>query len=233
MNNEIKLIGQTEVEGITFTGVEGGFGEGKKSMLAKDVADIHNRPLKKINELINNNRNRFIDRKDIVDLLFSDNYKQFAKEKGLIGSNRTQNVYLLSERGYAKLCNLFKSDEFISNKILKHYFMSSIVAEPTNTKEYSFYEQLHEQLEVFNILDGKAQYTVKNEKGTNYRIDYYIPSLNIAIEYDENEHTNYTYEQHNGRQDYIESKLGCKFIRVSDKYSINIACAKVLKQLFA
>lgn len=111
MNNEIKLIGQTEVDGIKFTGVEGGFGEGKKSMLAKDVADIHNRPLKKINELINNNRNRFIDRKDIVDFLSpSEGLRDFAKENGLIGSNRTQNVYLLSERGYSKLLKIMDDD---------------------------------------------------------------------------------------------------------------------------
>ena len=51
----------------------------------------------------------------------------------------------------------------------------------------------------------------------NYRIDYYIPNLNIAIEYDENDHKNYTYEQQEGRQKKIEKELGCRFIRISDK----------------
>ena len=60
----------------------------------------------------------------------------------------------------------------------------------------------------------------------NYRIDYYIPNLNIAIEYDENDHKNYTYEQQEGRQKKIEKELGCRFIRISDKNSdeFNIEC---------
>ena len=34
-------------------------------------------------------------------------------------------------------------------------------------------------------------------------IDYYIPSLNITIEYDENGHASYKYEEHEGRQKEI------------------------------
>ena len=49
------------------------------------------------------------------------------------------------------------------------------------------------------------------------RIDYYIPSLNITIEYDENGHASYKYEEREGRQKEIEKELGCKFIRVTDK----------------
>ena len=50
-------------------------------------------------------------------------------------------------------------------------------------------------------------------------IDYYIPSLNITIEYDENGHASYKYEEHEGRQKEIEKELCCKFIRVTDKES--------------
>ena len=51
MSNElIKINGITEVNGMKFNDVEGGFGEAKKSILAKDIAIIHGRELKKINE---------------------------------------------------------------------------------------------------------------------------------------------------------------------------------------
>ncbi len=76
-------------------------------------------------------------------------------------------------------------------------------------KEIVFLNKLEEKLD----LKGIRQYRVLDGK---YRIDYYIPDLNIAIEYDENDHKNYTYEQHEGRQREIEDKLGCRFIRVSD-----------------
>ena len=112
MDNElIKINGTKEVNGMKFHEIEGGFGKNKKSMLAKDIAIIHGRELKKINELINNNRNRFKDHIDIIDFLNpSEGLRDFAKENGLIGSNRTQNVYLLSERGYSKLLKIMDDD---------------------------------------------------------------------------------------------------------------------------
>ena len=112
MDNElIKINGTKEVNGMKFHEIEGGFGKNKKSMLAKDIGIIHGRELRKINELINNNRNRFKDHIDIIDFLNpSEGLRDFAKENGLIGSNRTQNVYLLSERGYSKLLKIMDDD---------------------------------------------------------------------------------------------------------------------------
>ena len=65
---KLKINGITEVSGMKFCDIEGGFGEDKKSMLVKDIANIHGRDLGKINELINNNRKRFKDSIDIIDL---------------------------------------------------------------------------------------------------------------------------------------------------------------------
>lgn len=48
---------------------------------------------------------------------------------------------------------------------------------------------LEKTLSVFE-LKGIRQFKVGK-----YKIDYYLPSLNIAIEYDENKHKGYTYEQ--------------------------------------
>lgn len=49
-----------------------------------------------------------------------------------------------------------------------------------------------------------------------YRLDFYFKKYNLAIEYDEEDHKNYTYEQQEGRQREIEKELGCKFIRVKE-----------------
>ena len=56
---DIKVIGQEKVGNIKFTGIEGGFGKDKKAMLVKDIAQIHESSVTRINELINRNRKRF------------------------------------------------------------------------------------------------------------------------------------------------------------------------------
>ena len=97
---ELQIKGLITVEGMKFHEIEGGFGEGKKSMLVKEIAEIHGRPTGKINELINKNRRRFLDGIDVIDLkgksdiLLKDNeiYTQNAL-------NKSTNIYLLSERG--------------------------------------------------------------------------------------------------------------------------------------
>lgn len=96
----------------------------------------------------------------------------------------------------------------------------------TSRKEIEFLDQLEESLKPFNIK-GIRQYNV-----LSYRIDYYISSLNIAIEYDENNHKDYTYEQHDGRQKEIEKELNCKFIRVSDKNTNGYNIGLVIKEMF-
>ncbi|MBY2719476.1 ORF6N domain-containing protein, partial [Clostridioides difficile] len=71
INKEITVLGTLEVEGMEFHNIEGGFGENKKAMSVKDIAKIHNRELKHVNELINNNIKRFKDGIDILDLKVS------------------------------------------------------------------------------------------------------------------------------------------------------------------
>ena len=92
--------------------------------------------------------------------------------------------------------------------------------------ETEFVNKLEESLKVINITDGIRQYSV-----LNYKIDYYIPSLNIAIEYDESNHKYYTYEEHKGRQKEIENELGCYFIRVTDKHSDEYNLGLVLNEI--
>ena len=122
---ELQIKGLVTVEGMKFHEIEGGFGEGKKSMLAKEIAEIHGRPTGKINELINKNKKRFLDGVDVIDLkgkfdiLLKDNeiYTQNAL-------NKSTNVYLVSERGYSKLLKIL-DDDFAweqYDKLVDNYF---------------------------------------------------------------------------------------------------------------
>ena len=112
MTTQLKVIGREHIGKIEFTGIEGGFGDDKKAMLVKDIAVIHERPLFKINQIINYNIKCFKTWIYIIDLLnTSEVFREVAKENGWIGSNRTQHVYLLSERGYAKLLKILDDDK--------------------------------------------------------------------------------------------------------------------------
>lgn len=125
MTTQLKVIGREHIGKIEFTGIEGGFGKDKKAMLAKDIAKIHGKELRQINQAINMNRKRFKDGIDIVDLLNqSDGFRKFARENDLVGSNRTQHVYLLSERGYAKLLKILDDDKAwdIYDELVDNYF---------------------------------------------------------------------------------------------------------------
>jgi hypothetical protein len=116
MIREIKTNGLIKVGDYEFTSIEGGFGKDKKSMLVKDIANIHNKKIYHINELINNNRNRFKDNIDIIDLLgigLNDTeLKDFGFSQQMINSYRGRNgsIYVLSERGYSKLLKLLDDD---------------------------------------------------------------------------------------------------------------------------
>ena len=115
-----------------------------------------------------------------------------------------------------------KLDELFPNET------NSIIIAEIDRKEVEFLDNLEDALESFNIK-GLRQYQVMDKK---YRIDYYIPSLNIAIEYDEDGHKNYSYKKHEGRQKEIEDLLKCRFIRVSDDNTNSYNIGFVIKNIF-
>lgn len=49
-----------------------------------------------------------------------------------------------------------------------------------------------------------------------YFLDFFIPSINIGIEYDENNHRYYDKSKEEERENFIKNSIGCKIIRISD-----------------
>lgn len=141
-----------------------------------------------------------------------------------------QSITIINEEGFYSLVQFSKT----KNKKYKNNFKNWIVSlgliedklVVESRKEIEFLDLLEETLAPFNI-SGERQYKVDN-----YKIDYYIPSLKVAIEYDENGHKDYSCDKQEGRQAYIEDKLGCRFIRVTDKYDNGYNVGLVLKSIF-
>ena len=175
--------------------------------------------------------------KDIANILgYSDTNKAIAmhvdSEDKLNDKNKLlgqRGGWLINESGVLKLITKSKTKtedfkrDFINWLKEEKLIDDSIVL--TSRKEIEFLDKLTVLLSPFNV-DIEMQYKV-----LNYKIDAYIPSLNIAIEYDENNHKDYSFEQHELRQKEIEDKLKCKFIRVSDKDSDELNMGIILKEI--
>lgn len=126
MKNELKVSGNQKFMGIDIPVIEGGFGENQKVILAKTIAEIHNQPLKKINQLINDNIEEFEFGVDILDLksgyLESTEFLEEVMSKQSIANS--VNIYLLSEQGYMLLVGFMKTEKskVIRKKLRREYF---------------------------------------------------------------------------------------------------------------
>ncbi|CAM3081351.1 ORF6N domain-containing protein [Lactobacillus bombicola] len=123
--NNLRVIGTEHIGKVEFTGIEGGFGKNKKAMLVKDIAQIHSKEVKAINQAINMNRSRFREGIDLVDLKQVNQIDLFSE----LGFTRAQwgnanHIYLLSERGYAKLLKILDDDKAwdIYDQLVDNYF---------------------------------------------------------------------------------------------------------------
>lgn len=123
--NQLKVIGKERIGQYEFTGIEGGFGKGKRAMTVKDIAQVHETTVGRINELINRNRKRFKDGVDIIDLKQGD-FAIVLNESGFTQNqiNAAKNIYLLSERGYSKLLKILEDDTAweIYDQLVDNYF---------------------------------------------------------------------------------------------------------------
>lgn len=154
MCKELILKGLTEVEGMKFHDIEGGFGENKKSMLVRDIAKIHGKELKHINEAINVNRKRFKNGIDIIDLKSTKFEVDLLDHKiyNQNSINRSNNIYLLSERGYSKLLKILEDDfawEQYEKLVDGYFYMRKENMNP--------YKGLSKELKAIFVLDEKHQ----------------------------------------------------------------------------
>ena len=174
----------------------------------------------------NRNKTRFIEGKHYYKVEGEELKDLRLENIELQISPKTRTLYLWTKLGSLQHFNTLTNKKGLSE--IKDYFYidEENIFILSSRKEIEFINQLEEALEPFDIK-GIRQFSI-----LSYRIDYYIPSLKVAIEYDENAHKNYSYEAHEGRQQEIEKKLGCRFIRVFDKNTNSYNIGFVIKNIF-
>ena len=185
---------------------------------------------------------------DLATHSYTDYVKKYCNKEDIKKLNKETQFQYVLDLDYKKLgrkggllINEFGIQDLISNCKTKseqylYKFIQWLLSENLITpklsihtrKEIEFLDELEDALRPFNIK-GIRQYSVIDNK---YRIDYYIPSINVAIEYDENNHRNYSYEKHEGRQEEIENQLKCRFIRISDDNTNSYNIGFVIKNIF-
>ncbi|EIS9524025.1 phage antirepressor KilAC domain-containing protein [Clostridioides difficile] len=127
--NNLNIKGRQKFMDLEIPVIEGGFGEDKKCMTDKTIAEMHNMETKNVRARINSNIARFKKEVDYIDLKVayevSDNL-QILKALGYSNMqiSKADNIYLLSERGYSKLIKIMDTDLAweIHDKIMDEYF---------------------------------------------------------------------------------------------------------------
>ena len=187
-------------------------------MTSREVAEItgkrHDYVLRSIREEIESLKSEGLEGQSI-----------FVKSSYKNSQNKEQPQYLLSEQGIKLLAMRYKNLKntnfqtwLIENNIIKDFIH-------TKTRfEVSFLNLLEEALLEIGIVG------VRQHKVGTYRIDFYIPSFKIAIEYDEHQHR-YTKDQDSIRQEFVTKELDCKFVRCDYEDSDIKNVMKVLKKI--
>ncbi|TLQ15463.1 ORF6N domain-containing protein [Lactococcus raffinolactis] len=198
-------------------------------MLVKDIAAIHGREVKHINELVNRNLIRFKTDLDVIDLKVA-----VQDDHNLIGYGFTKmqiakspNLYLLSERGYFKLLKILDDDTAweIYDQLVDTYFNMRSELDTSNLspelqmfnglfKSLAKQELATKQLEskVDSISEIVAVNTVDWRKDTRQLINAVAKTQGGFSAYQEIQSEIYT---------ELERRAGCKLsIRLTNKRNV-------------
>lgn len=137
---EIKVTGKQKFLGLEIPVVLGGFGDDKKCISDKTIAEIHGVKVFHVRELIGNNIKRFTAGVDYIDMkkrigiddtLGSEHAREVSTLELLLSLGyakqsitQAEHIYILSERGYAKLIKIMDTDLAweIHDKLIDEYF---------------------------------------------------------------------------------------------------------------
>ena len=190
-----------------------------------DIAEIHGKEIRRVNENFKYVREKLILNEDYFII-----EREFAKKylEGIFIPNNVKRIALFKANGYAKLIKTFifennykiieETYKFLGGKDNINLYL------PKENSEILFKEMLEETL---NELKIKVEHQYPAGK---YRIDFFIPEYNLAIEYDESYHE-LKIKEDSERENEINKILGCDFVRCSYKDSNIKNIIKILKKL--
>lgn len=166
--NDLIVNGTQNFMGKEIPVVLGGFGEGKRCICDKTIAEIHGMETKNVRARITDNIKRFKENVDFIDLKegmhqthTSENQRacetntlELLQDLGYAKQSITQaeHIYLLSERGYSKLIKIMDTDLAweIHDNIMDEYFAMR------EQKKKERLETVNETVKIFTDLMQRA-----------------------------------------------------------------------------
>ena len=147
--NELMISGTQSFMEKEIPVVSGGFGIGKRCMSDKTIAEIHDITTRDVRKSISRNEIRFKESVDFIDLKrWESGDQQLLETLGYtqMQISKAEHIYLLSERGYAKLIKIMDTDKAweVHDKLIDEYF--ELKEESINR------QQLSPQMQLMNML---------------------------------------------------------------------------------
>lgn len=168
---ELEINGSANVCGFEVPKIAGGFGRNKRSMLIKHVSEMHGKQIKHVNESIKNHREKFKDGIDVIDLKKPE-HEKFVVE--LVDHNiltkmevaKADNIFIVSERGYAKLLKIFDDDLAWDKyeEILDGYFRLMEESQSDELDKYLTMDEEDRAIAYFNERKNRKQLESVNEE---------------------------------------------------------------------
>lgn len=199
---------------------------GEKVLTAWDIAKIHRRETREINQNLKNLQGKMVEGEDFFFCKKNELHERYLE--GIFIPNNVKRIALFKANGYAKLIKTFifennykiieETYKFLGGKDNINLYL------PKENSENLFKEMLEETL---NELKIRVDHQYPAGK---YRIDFFIPEYNLAVEYDESYHE-LKIEEDNKREKEIIKILGCNFVRCSYKDSNIKNIIKILKKI--
>ena len=189
---------------------------GQRVLTTQQLAEEYGTESRRISDNFNANQSKYQNGVHYFKLE-GDELRKFKETSisGFVGT-RASALHLWTERGAIMHYNTLRGVPSDGLKRAAEYYGFSIdklVFLAPSSREFVFGEEI-----VRNLFGG---YTViPQHKVLNYRLDWYIPELNLVIEFDESGHADRT-ELDIVRQAQIEKHLGCRFLRYTD-YPSNV-----------
>lgn len=158
----------------------------------------------------------------------SDNKNYFCKTTYINSRGREYPFYHMTKEGFLLLTSSFRGTKAQEAKAKILTETDMIPPALPERKELEFVDILKETMKPLGL-------TIETQKvfpKLDFRVDVFIPELNLAIEYDEKEHI-YKIEKDKQRQALIQARTGIEFLGVSEDVShlenVGIVFAGILK----
>lgn len=163
-NALVKVKGTQQFMGKEIPVVLGGFGENCKVVTDKMVAEIHGITESDVRKAINRNLNRFKENIDFIDFK-STRHEMTSKEMlsslgySDVAIRNAKNIYLLSERGYAKLIKIMDTDLAwdVHDQLMDEYF--HLREEQQQTQSMSMEDIIIYQMQQSKLMKEQLEQT--------------------------------------------------------------------------